>query len=359
MARSVKELLAACVEATIWDEADFALGESILDGLIKAAEQYDFALFVFGQDDTLVIRGATVSAVRENVVFELGLFIGGIGRGRAFWLSPSGNSAPPTITDLQGIIHLLFDEPDAGNPQAISASLAHAIDIVCKQVMSLGPRTDRTIEELIQRRTLCIASSQYSQARFAADIEYIHYFFSKGEVTTAHGISADQFSDYFPLGRSWDIVHLGVFVDKVNQHMLFDAPSGANKMDALPIQAVESMIKECHASLVIIITCDSLAFGARLARFTNVIAGHQAIAAGAAINWAKVFYQALAFGAPLSQAFNRAQDVADPGLILLAHKDFKFRPTIMSASPLDLGPGSYQNISVGSQSLECALPHSV
>ena len=38
------------------------------------------------------------------------------------------------------------------------------------------------------------------------------------------------------------------------------------------------MIKECGASLVVIITCDSLKFGEQLARFTNVIAGHQAIA---------------------------------------------------------------------------------
>jgi CheY-like chemotaxis protein len=37
--------------------------------------------------------------------------------------------------------------------------------------------------------------------------------------------------------------------------------------------------------------------------------------------------QALAFGAPLSQAFNRAQDMTDPGLILLAHKDVRFSPT--------------------------------
>lgn len=327
IARALKEALATCAEATVWDKADFTLGESILDGLIKAAEQYDFALFIFGQDDSLVIRGTTVPSVRENVVFELGLFIGRIGRGRAFWLSPNGVRAPHVITDLEGIIHLEFDEPGPEVLRDIPESLAAAIEILCKQIARLGPRQDRVIEELIQRRTLCMASSKYSQTRFAKDIEYIHHFFSEGEVTTAHGISADQFTDYFPLGRAWDIVHLGVFVDKENQHMLFDSPLGGGKMDALPIKAIESMIKDCGARLVVIITCDSLAFGARLARFTNVIAGHQSIKASSAITWAKFFYQALAFGAPLSQAFNRAQDMADPGLILLAHKDFRFRST--------------------------------
>jgi hypothetical protein len=340
IARSLKHVLAGFIEATVWDEAEFALGESILEGLIKAAEQYDFALFVFGQDDSLVIRGTTVPTVRENVLFELGLFIGRVGIGRAFWLSPNGPKAPDTIADLQGIIHLGFDEPDPKSADAIPASLIPACDRIEAQVKRLGPRNDRAIEELLRRRTLCIASSQYSQSRFAADIEYIHHFFSAGEVTAAQGISADRFTDYFPLGSSWDIVHLGVFVDKENQHMLFDAQSGASKLDALPIQAIESMIKDCGARLVIIITCDSLAFGARLARFTNVIAGHQAIAASAAISWAKVFYQALAFGAPLSQAFNRAQDMADPGLILLAHKDFRFHPAITSRSaPSATGAG--------------------
>jgi len=85
------------------------------------------------------------------------------------------------------------------------------------------------------------------------------------------------------------------------------------------------MTKDCGAALVVIITCDSLRFGEQLARFTNVIAGHQAIAPSNALSWAKVFYQALSVGMSLSQAFDKAQDAADPGLVLLARKDIRFR----------------------------------
>lgn len=91
------------------------------------------------------------------------------------------------------------------------------------------------------------------------------------------------------------MVHLGLFVDKENQRMLFDPPSGAGEMEFLRIEAVEGMIKQCGASLVVIITCDSLRFGEQLARFRNVIAGHQAIAPRAALDWAKMFYQALSY----------------------------------------------------------------
>jgi len=327
VAKALKEMLAPCAEATVWNEADsLALGQSIFDGLINAAEHSDFAVFVFGPDDSLVIDGSNVPVVRDNVSFELGLFIGRIGKARAIWLSPTGSKAPRTMTDLQGINHLSFDEPDLSKPASISDSLSDVATTICSQIGKLGPRSDVTAEEVSQRRILCVASSQYSQARFTADMEYIHSFFSKGEVTQAHGVNAEQFENYFSPDAFWDIVHLGVFVDKENQNMLFDPDSGTDKRSSLRIEAIENMIKGCGARLVVIITCDSLGFGARLARFTNVIAGHQPIAAGAAISWAKVFYQFLASGKSVSQAFNTAQDRADPGLLLLAHKDVRFRP---------------------------------
>ena len=129
----------------VWDKYDFPLGESILDGLLLAAEQYDFALFVFGQDDTLIIRGNTTKVVRENVLFELfelGLFIGRIGRERAIWLSPQGTKAPDSISDLDGIIHLTFDEPDGSNAGSLPELLSASVAKICKQVSELGSRTD-------------------------------------------------------------------------------------------------------------------------------------------------------------------------------------------------------------------------
>lgn len=269
--------------------------------------------------------GVELPTVRDNVIFELGLFMGHMGRGRALWLSPKGSKAPHLLSDLGGIIHLEFDEPDITNAEAIVGSLAETRDKVYRQISSLGFRTNRTSHIVPMRQALCLASSQYSQLRFQKDLEYIHAFFSKCEVTSEQGITAERFQDYFSPNRYWDIVHLGLFVDKENQQMLFGSPSSPGDMGALGVHAIEGMLKDCRASLVVIITCDSLRFGEQLARFTNVIAGHQAIAPSNALSWAKVFYQALSVGIPLSQAFDRAQDVADPGLVLLARKDIIFR----------------------------------
>jgi len=328
VARALKQTLADCVDATVWDEApEFALGESTLDGLTKVGNVYDFALLVFAPDDSSIIRGSEHLTVRDNVIFELGLLMWRIGRGRALWLSPRGSKAPYTLTDLDGIMHVTFDEPDSRDDIVIRVSLEETLLKICRQIAMLGPRNEGPVHQVPMRQALCLASKQYSQARFEKDIEYIHKFFSELEVTSERGVTADGFQDYFAPGRSWDIVHLGLYVDKENQRMLFDPPSGAGEMEFLRIEAVEGMIKQCGASLVVIITCDSLRFGDQLARFTNVIAGHQAIAPGAALSWSKVFYQALSYGEPLSQAFYKAQDAADPGLILMARRDICFRRT--------------------------------
>jgi len=326
IAHGLKDILTDCAEITVWDEApEFVMGESILNGLTKVGALYDFALLVFGQDDVTMMSGVEFPTVRDNVIFELGLFMGNMGTGRAFWLSPRGSRAPYLSSDLEGIVHLEFDEPEMTNLTTVLASLHETRDKVYRQINSLGFRTNRTSHLVPMRRALCLASSQYSQKRFQQDLEYIHAFFSKPEVTSEQGVTAEHFQDYFRPGNVWDVVHLGLFVDKENQRMLFDTASGIGNRESLPIQSIEGMIKDCGASLVVIITCDSLKFGEQLARFTNVIAGHQAIAPSSALSWAKVFYQALSVGMPLFHAFDRAQDAADPGLVLLARRDIRFR----------------------------------
>jgi hypothetical protein len=181
------------------------------------------------------------------VIFELGLLMGRIGRGRALWLSPRGSKAPYTLSDLDGILHLEFDEPDLRDDAKILASLEEARSKICRQTNMLGPRSDGPVHQVLMRQALCLASKQYAQARFEKDIEYIHRFFSENKFTSERGVTADHFHDYFAPGRSWDMVHLGLFVDKENQRMLFDPPSGAGEMEFLRIEAVEGMIKQCGA----------------------------------------------------------------------------------------------------------------
>ena len=83
-ARALKAHLDTFAKATVWDEAAFELNTSIFGALLKAADCFDFAVFVFDADDVALIRQSEARTVRDTVVFELGLFTGRMGRGRAF-----------------------------------------------------------------------------------------------------------------------------------------------------------------------------------------------------------------------------------------------------------------------------------
>lgn len=110
------------------------------------------------------------------------------------------------------------------NSKSILDSLCETGRKVYQQIRLLGLRKNRTGHVVPMRQALCLASSQYSQTRFQKDLEYIHSFFSEKEVTSEQGVTVDHFQDYFGPKSHWDIVHLGFFVDKENQHMLFDTP---------------------------------------------------------------------------------------------------------------------------------------
>jgi Predicted nucleotide-binding protein containing TIR-like domain len=322
VARALQEILTDHADVTVWNKApEFVPGDSLLTGLIKVGQLYDFAILVFGRDDCTMMSDKPCASVRDNVLFELGLFIGHMGRERAFWVSPRGAKAPTVPDDLKGIVYLDFDEPELTNHRDLLRSLDETRRRIFTRIDELGFRN----EVVPMKRALCLASSEYEQARFQQDLDQIHHFFSKGEVTAKQGVTVKDFYEYFSPEKKWDMIHLGLYVDPENQNLLLDTGSEDGGRQSLSINKVKGMFKDCGARLVVVITCDSLTFSEQLARFTAVIAGHQNIDAFSAIQWAKVFYKALSLEMTLFQAFDKAQDDTDPGLVLLARKDIRFR----------------------------------
>lgn len=61
----------------------FTFGETAIESLETVANEADFALLVMTPDDITVSRKEETAAPRDNLVFELGLFIGSLGRERA------------------------------------------------------------------------------------------------------------------------------------------------------------------------------------------------------------------------------------------------------------------------------------
>ena len=63
----------------VWNQGVFVVQKTALDSLLEALESCDAAVFVFAPDDLVSIRGRAFETVRDNVVFELGLFTGKLG----------------------------------------------------------------------------------------------------------------------------------------------------------------------------------------------------------------------------------------------------------------------------------------
>jgi hypothetical protein len=88
-----------------WQSEVFRPTQSTLTGLIDACRDfYDFGLFLLTPDDATQLRGVKSRAPRDNVWFEFGLFIGGVGDHRTFALEIAGPRKKPRLaTDLDGI----------------------------------------------------------------------------------------------------------------------------------------------------------------------------------------------------------------------------------------------------------------
>jgi len=96
------------VEVDEWAAEDvFLPSRYAMESLLSQVNRSDFALFVFGLDDKTESRSVLYDAVRDNVVFEMGLFIGRIGRERVFMIQQRGIDVK-IPSDLFGIEPIQF-----------------------------------------------------------------------------------------------------------------------------------------------------------------------------------------------------------------------------------------------------------
>lgn len=95
-------------EITIWKNGTFKLSSSTIEDLVKKSSAVDFALFIFAPDDIATIKNRKEHIVRDNVLFEMGLFIGAIGKERSFILKPRGEIMH-LPTDLLGTTPADYD----------------------------------------------------------------------------------------------------------------------------------------------------------------------------------------------------------------------------------------------------------
>jgi predicted nucleotide-binding protein len=122
-------------DTVLWTNSVFKAGSTTIEDLSIALSAFDFAMFVMNPDDEAVVRGTSYLLTRDNVTFEMGLFIGALGRDRVFGVVPRGQNVRRP-SDLFGVNFLDYDP----SRTPIDVALSSVSSQVKELVREKGPR---------------------------------------------------------------------------------------------------------------------------------------------------------------------------------------------------------------------------
>lgn len=145
-AYAIQQILEYDAEPTVWSQGIFRPSQAVLSELIKCLPKFEFAVFVFSPDDTVKLRGVEFGAVRDNVIFELGLFMGALGPERCFYLVPRNEIALHLPSDLAGITPLTYNA--ARNDGNLRAALGPA----CNEIRNAIRRAEKSMAQATGRQ---------------------------------------------------------------------------------------------------------------------------------------------------------------------------------------------------------------
>lgn len=120
IAEALQQLLDYDAEVRVWHQGAFSSHmRTTIEDLVRISNEHEYGVFVASPDDISLVRGSADEKARDNVIFELGLFVGALGRDRCFIVAPRGSQLV-LPTDLAGISPLDFD-PDRSDGDLVPA----------------------------------------------------------------------------------------------------------------------------------------------------------------------------------------------------------------------------------------------
>ncbi len=101
IAEKVKENLSTTGDCYLWKDPDvWELNRSTFENLTRMVSFFDFGVFVASSDDLTMRNDKIVLEPRDNVILEIALFLGALGRNKSFLLVEEGIALP---SDFHGI----------------------------------------------------------------------------------------------------------------------------------------------------------------------------------------------------------------------------------------------------------------
>ena len=146
IAKALQSLLYDFAEPKLWSQGVFGLSSGSLDSLIEESNNCDFAILVLTPDDVTNSRNTESVSPRDNVLFELGLFIGKLGKNRTYIVCDlTENLKIPS--DLLGLNIADYKIHSDGN---LESSLGKAAFQIEKAISKEGVRYNKLSESLTE-----------------------------------------------------------------------------------------------------------------------------------------------------------------------------------------------------------------
>jgi len=122
-----------------WQEGVFKATSYTLKTLVDEVDKADFAIAIAHADDIVEYKETDWPTPRDNVIFELGLFMGRLGTDRAILLEPRNNKVR-LPSDLAGVTTITYRFDKASPDRA--AALAPACNELRDYLFDKGPKKD-------------------------------------------------------------------------------------------------------------------------------------------------------------------------------------------------------------------------
>jgi hypothetical protein len=148
------------VDVVVWKDEDW-LGRGTLEHLVQILDDYQFAIFVFRPDDVIQIKGEELMATRDNVLIEMGLFIGKHGREKTFIVFQEEPTAR-IPSDLLGINFAMY--ADGSTSDIVAACYA-----IKKRILQIWEKEQKRAQE---ERLKKISAAEYEPVVYEAGMLY-------------------------------------------------------------------------------------------------------------------------------------------------------------------------------------------
>lgn len=126
VAQQAKAYLSATADVFLWKDAGvWEVNRSTFDNLLRMAGYFDFGVFLATADDLTMQYDQLVIEPRDNVILEMALFLGAMGRDKAFLLVEEGIKLP---SDFNGIYMPQFKKDDAGSMKVACQELIQKME---------------------------------------------------------------------------------------------------------------------------------------------------------------------------------------------------------------------------------------